>query len=231
MKLSELRTNVRRQTETLPDELPDSTIDWYLTQAFERQMAHENAWPLYEKTWELTLDVDASAILIPGDVNRPGIMSLRDVTSGYRLTMIDHSQADDWFGGVDPGATFPGYFSVWGDSLHLWPTMKFAMVRAFRLRGHRLPVDWVSLGPDAEPDCDPRLHGPLIHYAIALAYAQQEDETLETVYMQRWQMDFQAAANAIMQPSHQKPFAMASSISGGGRLGIPGFIVNVPGSI
>lgn len=208
MLLSELRANVRRQTETLSEELPDSTIDWYLKQAYDRQIGYENDWPFFEKTWDLMLLAGATEITLPGDLNTPGIESLQDRVSGYRLTMIDSNQADDWFGGVSRMSVEPLLFSIWAGKIKLWPDVDFTEDRPYQLRGHRTPVDWVALGPSGSPDCDARLHPPMIHYAIALAYAQQEDETLENVYMQRWQMDFGQARTAIMEPVYNKPLIM-----------------------
>jgi hypothetical protein len=231
VKLTDLRKNVRVQTETTEGELPNATIDWYLQQAFDRQIAHENDWPFLEKVWTLTLAIDATTIALPADVNPPGIRALTDTSTGTALTMIDYSQAEQWYGGIDPASTFPAYYSVWGTTLYLWPPMKFAAERKFRMRGHRKPVNWIAQGPEAEPDCDERLHGPMIHYAIALAYAQQEDEVLEQVYMQRWQLDFTAAARAIMEPTHERPLVMAPRhiTPIGHSSGMPRYTINVPG--
>ena len=74
-----------------------------------------------------------------------------------------------------------------------------------QIRGYRYPTDWIAGGAGAVPDCDARLHMLLAHYAIALAYAQQEDEVLEDVYMKRWQAGFAAARNAIVNPRHHRP--------------------------
>jgi hypothetical protein len=219
MKLSDLRSRVRTQTETLEDELPNTTIDWYLRQAFDRTMAMENQWPWLQKSWALTVPAGDTEVALPGDVNKPGILSLTS-PRGLRLQMIDHDKADEWFAGVDPASVQALYYSIWAGQVKLWPRISFAEDLTYTLRGHRLPTDWVGLGPEAEPDCDPRLHMPLIHYAIALAYAQQEDEVLENVYMTRWQSDLNQIIPAIMEPVHHKPLVMGGSI--GTPIGVPG---------
>ena len=61
---------------------------------------------------------------------------------------------------------------------------------ATRCAATACPTDWIAGGAGAEPDCDIRLHQLLAHYAIALCYAQQEDEVLEDVYMKRWQASY-----------------------------------------
>ena len=81
----------------------------------------------------------------------------------------------------------PTYYSIYGGGDH--PVADTARRLRPRLHAARLPpprrLD--RQGASAEPDCDVRLHQLLAHYAIALCYAQQEDEVLEDVYMKRWQ--------------------------------------------
>lgn len=208
MKLSELREVVRTQTETVSNELPDSTIDWYLRQAYDRTIAFDNEWPFFQKTWFIELPIGEASFALPADVNEPGLQSLRHVDRGYRLEMMSHNEADEWFGYLDPAMTYPVYYSVWEHKIWLWPKMTYATAVPYELRGHRLPVDWIALGPDGEPDCDERLHRPLTHYAIALAYAQQEDDELEDVYMRRWNQDINRIVPSIIQPVHNRPLVM-----------------------
>jgi hypothetical protein len=108
--------------------------------------------------------------------------------------------------------------------------MQFATPRAFTLRGYRKATNWIAQGADAQPDCDTRLHAPLIHYAVALAYAQQEDEVLENVYMARWQQDVNQIAASIMEPRHQRPLVMAGGATTriGHRPGWPRYTVSTP---
>ena len=219
--LSELRALVRTQTETTDSELPNGTLDWYLQQAFDRTVAMENAWPSYETWWNLTLLAGTQSISIPGDCNRASINSLVDSTNAYpdlRLSMIDHETAEDYYQLANTTfATYPFEYSIWGGAFWLWPRPNYTEDRTYVLRGHRSPADWIngqnSYAPDPTTvDADPRLHLALAHYAIALAYAQQEDDTLEQVYMGRWQRDVEAARGAIMEPSRQQPMSF-----GGGR--------------
>ena len=211
MNLDELRTVVRTQTQTTAGDLPDPTIDSYLRQGFERTINAETRWPFYEQHWDLSLLAGEYMMALPGDVNPPGIMALYDTTNGFRLTQIAAEYGDDHFAGPQVGTISPVMFSVWGNTLYVWPRVQTSSVdRPYRLRGYRKPLLW--LNASNEPDCDERLHLPLTHYAVALAYAQQEDETLETTYMDRWQRDVEMAHRAIMEPRHQRPLVMAGSI-------------------
>ena len=84
------------------------------------------------------------------------------------------------------------------------------------LRGYRKPLNWIGDGtnPAAVVDADERLHQLLVHYAIALAYAQQEDDVLEDVYMKRWQNNLNTHRHAIMQPSYSRPLVLSGGMTG-----------------
>ena len=208
--LIELRSIVRTQTQTDAADLPDATIDVYLQQGFERTVNAETRWPFYAQTWELVLAPGENTLTLAGDVAEPGIMALTDAASGARLGMVPQVWAEDRFVGGNGGMTTAGLYSVWGDKIYLWPQGTHVEERTYRLRGYRTPLVWLT--PEGSPDCDPRLHLPLTHYAVALAYAQQEDEQLEQSYMARWLADVEIARQAIMDPVHQRPLVMAGAV-------------------
>ena len=219
--LTSLRDIVHAQTQTQVAELPDAVIDTYLQQAFERTINAETWWPFYETTWPLVLTAGQYQLALPGDCNVPGIMTLFDVERGLRMEQTaqvwaeDHFRERPTFNGVDwvsdAAPISPQvWYSVWGDMITLWPINVSSVDRNFSLRGYRKPLTWLTGG--SEPDCDPRLHLALTHYAVALAYAREEDEVLETSYMDRWMRDVELARRAIMDPAHHRPMAMAGSI-------------------
>jgi len=226
--LLELRSVVRTQTQTDSGDLPDSTIDTYLQQGFERTINGETQWPFYAQTWDLVRDPAESTIVLPGDVNPPGIMTLGNTDTGMRLGMVPQEFAESRFLALTPTSGGPATYSVWGDTLYLWPAPAGNNGHLnYRLRGYRRPVTWLT--PELSPDCDPRLHLPLTHYASALAYAQQEDEVLEATYMQRWQQDAELARRAIMEPVHPRPMVMGGSVRHYGPEFVPtGYIVTTP---
>jgi len=215
MNLTDLRSVVRVQTQTTSADLPDPTIDAYLQQGFERTINGETQWPFYEQTWDVTLAPGASMITIPGDVNPPGIISLTDKTHNYRLQMVAPEFAEGWYAGPQVGTMLPTQYTLWGGQITTYPRNgDMTNPRTYVLRGYRRPLTWLNAAN--EPDCDARLHYCFTHYACALAYAQQEDEQLESVYMDRWMRDAEAARSAIMDPRHQRPLVYTGSI-----LGIP----------
>jgi hypothetical protein len=207
--LVQLRSAVHAQTQTTDADLPDTLIDVFLEQGFWRTIGAETRWPFYESQWTLAQAIGESSITLPGDVNVPGIMSVYDLEAGWRLSEIDEAQAEDLyqFEAVSGSVV---QFSIWGNVLTPWPKIAPEAERSYQLRGYRRPVTWLT--GLSEPDCDSRLHVPFTHYATALAYAQQEDDQLEAVYMERWSRDVETARRAIMDPHHHRPLAFAGSI-------------------
>ena len=210
--IAELRAKVRSQTEQTSSELADATIDSYLQEAFNRTIAAENKWPFYEKAWELTLTAGETAIAAPSDLNRTSILSFVQVGENppvQSLRLVDYGTAEALYGWSAPASFTPFYeYSIFGGYLYLWPVAQLADDTEFVLRGYRLPTDWLAGPSTTEPDCDSRLHLLLAHYAIALSYAKQEDETLENTYMTRWQRDVEIARSAIMEPTRRLPLVM-----------------------
>jgi len=232
VNLADLRNYVRTQTQTTTGELPDTTIDPYLREGFNRTVAYENQWPWFEKTWVLAQPANTGTIPLPGDVNTSAVVGLLDA-NGWRINFRSQSTAEESWAGA-PGAHGGRYVeaSIWAREINLWPAGPASEELTYQLTGFRLPIDWMLGGPASEPDIDPRLHAPLAHYAIALAYAQQEDDTLEQQYMQRWQKDVEQVRSAIMEPSQDRPLIMGpqwvSPIGHGGSHWPYSIVINTP---
>lgn len=204
MNLTELQNYVWRQTDTDGGDLPAETIEAYIDEAFARTIAAENRWPFYEQKWEVTCVEGQSTIAVPIDCSVPAIMSLTGKDNDFKLTLINQEEAEARFGALQ--GTWE-YFSPWGRQLQLWPNSPADTDAVFILRGYRKPLTTFNSNT-GEVDADPRLHRPLAHYAVALAYAQQEDEVLENTYMERWQRDVEIVRQAIMDPAGNRPLVM-----------------------
>jgi len=203
--LQTLREYIRMQLDMDEEELPNGMLDSYLDEAYMRTIAMETRWPFFETRWSATKASDAESVPLPVNCNPSGLFSVIDEVSGLRLIQVSNEQAEDNVGQLN-NTVNPVYYTVWGSELALWPNPSGD--RALRLRGHRLPRNWIADGAGGQPDADERLHFLLAHYAIALSYAQQEDEVLEDVYMKRWQASFEAAHSAICNPRHHRPLVM-----------------------
>jgi len=224
MDVQELRNYARAQMDVDDRDLPDSVLNVYLQEAFDRTMAFTNKWPRNETVWGLSVLADDPSATIPADVNIPSITSVIAVDNGYALVQIDQHLAEQNFSPLNVVSQgTPVYFSIWGDQLYLWPRPMANTVFDLRMRGFRQPV-W-SNAASTIPDLDPRLHVTLAYFALGLAYAKEEDEVMEGIYMGRWNRDLTQQLKAILEPSHQRPLVM----HGGSPIGgVPSFVVIPP---
>lgn len=201
--LQQLRDRVRTQLDLDVDDLPDTVVDAYLKEGFDRTYAQEREWPFFEDSWDLTLPSGDTTMALPTAVG--GVKRLRSVDTGANLVMIGQQFAEENFQRTSMTTLHPTLFSIWGGLIYLWPVPS-PMGRDFTLRGHRRPV-WTGVAGD-ELDGDERLHTAIAHYACSLAYAQLEDPELETMYMQRWAALTDAVRTDIMLPQHHVPLIL-----------------------
>jgi hypothetical protein len=224
MDVSEIRGFIRNHMEVDEEELPDVLLNVYLQEAFDRTMAADNRWPRNEKTWSLSKVSGTLGITLPPDLNPPSIMSIVSVDNGYQLPIVNHENAESAFTPLTSAAVaIPVYVSVWDNKLWLWPQQALDTTYDLTVRGYRQPV-WTNGASDV-PDLDPRLHATLAYFAISLAYAAQEDEILEGVYMARWDRDLKNQMRTIMEPVHNRPLVLHGGAPVGG---VPSFVIHPP---
>jgi hypothetical protein len=220
-----LKTFVRNHLEMDEEELPDTLLNVYFADAFDRTMAFDNSWPRFETTWNIAKTPGGPAAMLPPDCNIPSLVSVVSMTNGYSLAVINHENAEQAFMMANttvPTGT-PLYCSIWDRQLWLWPPPALDASYDIQLRGYPQPV-WSDNASDI-PDLDSRLHPCLAYYVIALSYAQQEDEVLEGVYMGRWQRDLQQQMKTMLAPVRNRPLIM----NGGNPVGgTSTFIINPP---
>jgi hypothetical protein len=205
VNLQQLRDAIRAQLDMDSEELPNALLDSYLQEGYTRTISMENRWPFFEATWPVS-SIGDTFVPIPTDCDTQQITALTDQVTGTRLMQIAPELAEDNFiSGAS--VTQPVYYTIWGNQITLWPHYS-GDARDFLIRGYRKQMDWIAAGASTEVDADPRLHQLLVHYAIGLAYAQQEDEVLEDVYMKRWQSSYLAAHSAICSPRHHRPLIL-----------------------
>jgi len=83
--VQEIRSFVRNHLEVDDEELPDSLLNPYLQDAFERTVALDNRWPRNETSWPVSKILGVYNVSLPPDVLIPSIISVTArVTSGGR---------------------------------------------------------------------------------------------------------------------------------------------------
>lgn len=221
--LQEIRDAVRTQLDLDSDDLTDTTADLHIREGFDRTFALEQRWPFFQTSWDLNLADTDVTLTVPSDV--AAIERLRDTGKNLNLVMIGQQFAEENFQGVQSAATEPTLFSIWGDTITLWPvpTLK---ARTYQLRGYRKPT-WSGVAA-TELDGDERLHSAIFHYACALAYAQLEDPELEAVYMQRWGAHVEAVRRDLMRPQHHIPLVLNGGLYGHSSLQSERLILEAP---
>lgn len=208
MQLSAIRSAVRDQLD-LPDEedIPTSLIDLYIEEGVTATLNQEVRWPFLEASWTVNTTEGVSEIALSPDIRNIVTVIADD---GTGLGRIDHGFAEANFALDSTG--YPALFSLWGNSMYLWPAPEADAPLTYTIRGYRKPntMDGVA---SASPDMDERFHPALVHYACHRAYAQQEDEVLANYYLQTFAAFVEAARKAVMAPEYQG----AMRIGGRGR--------------
>ena len=198
MKRDEFVSAMRDQTDLDSVDVPDQMAWMFLREAFERTTAQRRQWPSYQATWDLEFPAREASMVLPDDVNE--IASLR---TSLRLNLVDFNFAEESYG---DRFGKPRLYSVWGSELFLWP--KPSQDETVSIRGWRKP-DYLWLAdPAMEADLDERLHLCLLHYAVSLVYAQQEDMELENQYMRRWSQTVEDAASDVDRPPTYRPIVL-----------------------
>jgi hypothetical protein len=196
----ELITALRAQTDLDQEDLPLEVASWYLREGFQRTAARERRWPSHEAEWVYTI-AEAGVATLASDTAE--IISVMEDGTRKRLVYADHEVIRS-SSAYTAGTT--GIFSLWGGKMYVWPAPLDDT--DFVVSGYRRPSTvWLN-SPGVQVDLDERLHIPILHYAIALAYAQQEDGELEDMYMRRWKSSVDEIRNDIMKGHAYRPIVL-----------------------
>lgn len=206
--LQNIRDMVRSTLDFTSDDLPDSRLDVYIRDGFNKIINLQQRWPFFEGTYTLTTVAGQRSYALSSiDTNLREVTSIVDSNSvGWRLEYRPHDELEAIFIGTLDSPQRPVYFSLWGQSVNLWP--KPDTVYNFVLRGYRKPTDWVSAGSGANVDCDDRLHYAIVLYALGRVYAEQEDPEMAQWYMGEFGSMTQNAIDNIMTSPTYLPLAL-----------------------
>jgi hypothetical protein len=212
LNLIELRTQVRSMADLDEVDLPDSVIDQYAREGFQRIYALERKWPYLEASYTFNTvanqrDYPIAAI---GDIRE--IISVVDTSvSGERFTLISNAEAESiWLGNLDTPSR-PYFFSFWGGNISLYP--KPDSVYPIAIRAYRNP-SYAWLTDTSLPiDFDEWFHQILPYFILGRAYQRQEDAELSNIHMRSFEEGVAFARRDLMRGSSAQPVVM----SGGRR--------------
>lgn len=207
--LNQLRNQVRAMVDLDEADLPNSVVDQFAREAFQRIYTLERRWPFLQKSFTLTTVAGTRAYTIEniGDIRE--IISVVDTSlSGERMTLISYDDAEEiWLGNTDT-ASRPYFFSIWEDKIHFWPKPDDAY--PITVRVYRNPTyDWLD-SPDDEIDIDEWFHALLPYFVLSRVYQRQEDAELAAMYLRSFEEGVGLARRDLMKASSARPVIMSA---------------------
>ena len=208
MSLTDVRLMVRNISDLDTTDLPNSVLDDFVKEAFQRIIVLERRWPKYQETYTFNTVVNQRPYTIAtiGDIRE--VISLVDTTtSGSRLTMIPYDNAEEiWLGNTDV-ASRPYFYALWDGQLHLYA--KPDAVYPITVRAYRNPVyTWLTSITQAI-DCDEWFQILLVQFVVSRVYQRQEDPELSQMYLKSFEEGVAMARRDLMKTPSARPMLLS----------------------
>ena len=208
ISLNTLRSQVRTMADLDEVDLPDSIVDQFAREGFQRIYALERRWPYLQETYTFNTVVGQREYTIStiGDIRE--IISVLDTSSsGARLTLIPYDNAEEiWLGNTDVPSR-PYFYSFWDKKIQLWA--KPDAVYPITVRAYRNPVyTWLS-DPDETIDLDEWFHSLLPYFVLGRVYQRQEDAQLAQMHLNSFEQGVGLARRDLMKASSAQPVIMS----------------------
>jgi hypothetical protein len=190
-------------------DLPDSIVDQFAREGFQRIYSLERRWPYLQETYSFNTVANQREYTIStiGDIRE--IISVVDTSqSGARLTLIPYDNAEEiWLGNTDVPSR-PYFYSFWDKKLQLWA--KPDAIYPITVRAYRNPLyTWLS-DDTITIDLDEWFHALLPYFVIARVYQRQEDSDLSAMYMRSFEEGVGLARRDLMKASSAQPVIMSA---------------------
>jgi hypothetical protein len=211
MNLADIRSYVRSHLDLDEEDLPNTLLDVFIREGSKRIEQAEKRWPFYEQTYEFTTTADQSDYEIAdiaSDINE--IVAMRGPR--WEMRWIGRDEGDARFPRNIDNNGEPVWFSIWADTIRLFPTPDESYT--IIVRAYRKPVDWVALGAGEEPDLPDELHNTVAMWALARAYGQQDDPELAAFYERQFADEMMLFRRRFVDA----PPPSLMQLNGGGRV-------------
>ena len=206
--LTTVRAQVRDMADLDETDLPNSLIDQFAREGFQRIYALERRWPILQETYTFNTVANQRAYTIStiGDIRE--IISVVDTSAqGARLTLIDFNEAEEtWLGNLDV-ASRPYFYAFWDKQLLLWA--KPDAVYPMTVRAFRNPVYTWLTDITESIDLDEFFHAILPYFVLARVYQRQEDAQLAAMYLGTFEEGVAIAKRDLMKASSAQPVIMS----------------------
>ncbi len=204
------------------DDISTDLVNGFIKEGFQKIVALSQRYPYYQSTYLLFTVVDDHSYTSfsrqnPTPVTNVGISTIQQIISvvnntdgGNALIYIDQARAESIWVGTSDQAGIPGYFSIWGSELNLWP--KPDAVYNITVRGFRKPsLTWFS-DINTSIDIDPQMQLPLINYVMARIFQFQEDTEMANEYMRSFEKAVAIIQGQLTAPSSNRQLIMSGGL-------------------
>lgn len=201
LTLQQIRDQVRNTVELDATDIPDSILDLFIQEGFDRIARDERRWSFYEADYTFSSVASQGAYAFTSiDADLATVDGVEH--ENWMLMPISHQLAQGQYAGSDVTGT-PTNFSVWNSKLHLWP--KPDGVLTVSVRGYRQPSDWIAQGSGASPDVPVEFHPLIVLWALHRAYLQQDDQASGQMLRQMFTEQFRVLKTRYMREHVAEP--------------------------
>lgn len=208
MTLTAVRLMVRNISDLDTTDLPNSVLDDFAKEAFQRIIVLERRWPMYQETYTFSTVANTRAYTIAtiGDIRE--VVSLVDTSSsGNRLTMISFDDAEEiWLGATDT-ASRPYFYALWDSQIHLYA--KPDAVYSISVRAYRNPLYTWTTSILTAIDCDDWFHILIVYFILSRVYQRQEDPELAQMYLKSFEEGVAMARRDLMKLPSARPIIVS----------------------
>lgn len=158
---------------------------------------------------------------IPGIKEITNVIAIQGIVEyagfGLELIYISQHQAERIWIGSNNQINIPAYFSLYSNSLYLWPRPN--MTYLLQVRGYREPnLNWLSDANQNNPastafvDLDNELQACLIAYTMSRIYQFQEDAEMSQVYREQFATNLKNYQDYLTAPSSNQPIIYSGGL-------------------
>lgn len=207
MSPTALRDFVRTHLDVDSTELPNSLLDVFLIDGFNRVIGWFDESPSFYEV-EYSFDTIASTQAYnldttSGLISPTPLQFIHDVRGPtWSLQPADHRGMRKLYRTESAPAGTPTRFSIYGRTLYLWPPP--ATVRTYTITGLRQPQDWLT--SSAPPDCPNDFHELIAFWALNRGYAQQDDPQMASFYRDEFTAELKNRGQRYVHGNDAVPF-------------------------
>jgi len=222
------------------DDVDQDLVLQFISEGYNRIVSLNDRWPWFQSSYQTQVVedqriVDSNLVLtgtfsqfitVPqANLTLPSIRSVINVTAvqgesmtgglGMELIYIDQFKAESIWIGTNDQPNIPGYWSLWNNSIQLWPRPN--QTYTLTIRGYRQPnLVWLTDSNNSEStnyvDLDQELHIMLVNFVLARIFQYQEDPEMAAVYMNHYNTGVSIADKNINASNSNQPLIMSGGL-------------------